>query len=98
MNIMSELTIAPQHERNITELGQAYVVEGVAYDPLQMTSLHNYDADSRVYCKSCEWETTVSELPEDSGHIQPDMCPDCAKKDDLGFVRSVPKDAKAATE
>jgi len=88
---MSDLIYAPQHERNISELGQAYIIEGVAYDPLKMSFLCNYDDDVRVFCKSCEWETTVKELPEDSGRVQPDMCPECAKNDELGFVRSRPE-------
>ena len=94
---MNELIIAPQQKRNIEELGQAYILEGVAYDPIKVTSLHNYDEESRVYCKTCEWETTVGELPEDSGRIQPDMCPDCIKREEIGFIRSVPKGARAAT-
>jgi len=95
---MSEYTIAPQHKRNIDELGQAYIIEDVAYDPLQVSFLCNYDDKAPVYCKSCEWETTVGELPEDSGTVQPDMCPDCAKDGKLGFVRSEPLNSAVGIE
>ena len=94
---MSSLLIAPQHERNISEHGVAYVIESVAYDSMKVTHLCNYHPDSRVYCKNCEWETTVSELPHpdtDNSVVQPDMCPDCVKRGELGFVRSTPKAAK----
>lgn len=84
---MSDLIYAPQHEPTITELGEAYIIEGVAYSPLKMTFKINAREDRRVYCKSCEWETNVGELPKDSGRVQPDMCPDCAKNGELGFVR-----------
>jgi len=94
---MDKITVAPQQKRNIEELGQAYILEGVAYDPIKITSLHNYNKQSRVYCKSCDWETTVGELPEDNGRIQPDMCPDCVKKGEMGFIRSTPKSPKEAT-
>ena len=79
---------APQHDMDVEEL-EPYIIEGVGYSPLKMTYLSSsHDEDLIVYCKSCEWETTVGELPEDSGYVQPDMCPDCAKRDELGFVRS----------
>ena len=89
LETLSEYTIAPQHAMDLAEL-DPYVIEGVAYSPLKMTFLCNYNGDRRVYCKSCDWETTVGELPEDSGRVQPDMCPDCAKNDELGFVRHEP--------
>lgn len=81
------LTIAPQHDKDLESLGQAYLIDGVAYSPLKVSYLHNYEESLELRCDSCEWTTTVSELPEDSGHVQPDMCPACAKNDQLGFVR-----------
>lgn len=78
--------IAPQHEHDLTEL-EPYIIEGVQYSPLKMTYLCNYSGDEEVRCDSCDWTTVVSELPEDSGHVLPDLCPDCAKNDTLGFVR-----------
>lgn len=83
---------APQHKRQIDEIGEAYIIEGVTYSPLKPTFLCGYDTDTRVHCDSCQWQTTVGELPKDSGRVQPDMCPDCAKRGELGFVRSRPED------
>lgn len=80
------LTIAPQHGVDLIEL-DPYIIEGVAYSPLKVHSLHNYGESLELRCDSCEWTATVGELPEDSGRIQPDMCPDCAKVGELGFVR-----------
>lgn len=83
---LSEYTIAPQHGLDLAEL-DPYIIEGVAYSPLKMSHLYNHDESLELRCNSCEWTTTVGELPEDSGRVQPDMCPDCAKKGELGFVR-----------
>lgn len=82
-----EYTIAPQHGTDLSELAP-YIIDGVAYSPLKMTFLSsNYDESLELRCNSCEWTTTVGKLPEDGGYVQPDMCPDCAKEDKLGFVR-----------
>lgn len=91
-----EPIIAPQHELDLETL-EPYVIEGVAYSPNKMTYLINADEDRRVYCKSCEWDTTVGELPDDAGRVQPDLCPRCAKAGNLGFVRTEPP-ANAAPE
>jgi hypothetical protein len=80
------MTVAPQHERGLEEL-DPYVIEGVKYSPLKMTFLCNYDKSLEVRCNECTWSTTVGQLPEDSGRVMPDMCPDCVKNDQLGFVR-----------
>lgn len=82
-----EYVIAPYHDHDLEEL-DPYVIEGVAYSPLKIASLHNYDDSLELRCDSCDWTTTVGELPEDAGRIEPDMCPDCAKDGDLGFVRT----------
>ena len=79
--------IAPQHGHDLEEV-KPYIIEGVAYSPLKMTYLHNYDDDRRVFCESCGWETTVGDLPEDNGRVRPDLCPDCTKKGKMGFVRT----------
>lgn len=78
---------APQHEEDLEEL-DPYVIEGVRYSPLKMTYLMNYEDSLELRCNSCEWTITVGELPEDSGYVQPDVCPECVKNDDLGFVRT----------
>jgi len=84
---LSEYTIAPQHGTNLAEL-EPYIIEGVAYSPLKMTFLSSsYDESLELRCDSCEWTTTVGDLPQDSGYVQPDVCPDCAKVGELGFVR-----------
>lgn len=83
---LSEYTIAPQHAMDLTEL-EPYIIEGVAYSPLKMIYLCNYDESLELRCESCEWTAVVGDLPEDSGRVQPDMCPDCAKAGELGFVR-----------
>jgi hypothetical protein len=84
---LSEYTIAPQHGTDLSEL-DPYIIEGVAYSPLKMTfKSSSHDESLELRCDSCEWTTTVGELPQDSGYVQPDMCPDCAKEDELGFVR-----------
>lgn len=83
---MTEPIIAPQHEPDL-EVLEPYVIEGVAYSPLKMTYLVNYDDDLELRCNECDWTTTVGELPTDSGVVQPDMCPDCAKAGELGFVQ-----------
>jgi len=84
---LSEHTIAPQHSMDLAEL-DPYLIEGVAYSPLKMTFLSSsYDESLELRCDSCEWTTTVGGLPQDSGYVQPDMCPDCAKEGELGFVR-----------
>lgn len=85
IDTLGDYTIAPQHGQDLAEL-DPYIIEGVAYSPLKMTSLHNYDKDLELRCDSCEWTTTVGELPDDDGKIQPDMCPDCAKDGEMGFV------------
>jgi len=95
---MDTLIYAPQHKRQIDELGEAHIIEGVAYSPLKCSYLSHYDESAPVYCKSCDWETTVEELPEDSGRVQPDMCPECAKNDELGFVRSQPTNPKVVSD
>jgi hypothetical protein len=84
---LSEYTIAPQHGTNLAEL-EPYIIEGVAYSPLKMTFLSSsYDESLELRCDSCEWTTTVGDLPQDLGYVQPDVCPDCAKVGELGFVR-----------
>jgi hypothetical protein len=86
-NNLSEYTIAPQHGTDLSEL-EPYIIEGVAYSPLKMTFLSSsHDETLELRCDTCEWTTTVGELPRDSGYVQPDMCPDCAKNGELGFVR-----------
>ena len=85
---------APQHRRTIIELGEAYVIEDVLYSAIKCTYLCNYDDSVRVYCETCDWETTVGELPEDSGTVQPDMCPACVKRGEIGWVRSTPLNAR----
>ena len=86
--------VAPQHEIDLERL-EPYVIEGVEYSPLKMTFCCGYDDDVRVYCKSCEWETVLGDLPQDAGYVVPDLCPDCAKNNELGFVRhDSPKNAK----
>ncbi len=85
---MKAETIAPQHKNDLTEV-EAYIIEGVKYSPLKMTYLStNRDESLEVRCDSCDWETTVGDLPEDCGYVQPDVCPNCAKRNELGFVRS----------
>lgn len=84
---LSDYTIAPQHATDLATL-EPYIIEGVAYSPLKTTSLHNYDTSLKVRCNSCEWETTVGQLPEDAGRIQPDMCPDCAKRGEIGHLKT----------
>jgi len=84
---LSEYTIAPQHSMDLAEL-DPYIIEGVAYSPNKMTFLSSsYDESLELRCNSCGWTTTVGELPEDAGYVQPDVCPDCAKVNELGFVR-----------
>ena len=84
---LSEYTIAPQHAMDLSEL-DPYIIEGGAYSPLKMTFMSSsHDESLELRCDSCEWTTTAGELPQDSGYVQPDMCPDCAKNGDLGFVR-----------
>lgn len=78
---------APTHDKHLEEV-EPYIIEDVAYSPLKVSYLMNYDDDIEVHCDSCSWQTTVGQLPEDSGTIQPDICPSCAKRDELGFVRS----------
>ena len=85
---MKSLVVAPQHSNTIASLGEAFVIEGVAYSPLKMTFMHNCSGDRKVYCESCEWHTTAADLPERSGVVKPDMCPECAKSGEIGFVRS----------
>jgi len=83
-----ELVTAPQHELDLEEL-EPYVIEEVAYSPLKVTFLSSgYEDDIAVVCGSCDWETTVGDLPEDAGGaVQPDMCPACAKRNEIGHVR-----------
>lgn len=84
---MTDTVIAPQHEHDLTEL-EPYIIEGVGYSPLKMTyKSSSHDESLELRCDSCEWTTTVGELPKDTGYVQPDMCPDCAKNNELGFVR-----------
>jgi len=84
---LSEYIIAPQHGMDLAEL-DPYIIEGVAYSPNKMTfKSSNYDETLELRCDSCQWTTTVGELPQDSGYVQPNMCPDCAKGGELGFVR-----------
>jgi NAD-dependent SIR2 family protein deacetylase len=47
----------------------------------------SHDESLELRCDSCAWTTTVGDLPEDAGYVQPDLCPDCAKAGELGFVR-----------
>jgi len=84
---LSEYTVAPQHGTDLAEL-DPYIIEEVAYSPLKMVfKSSSHDEALELRCDSCEWTTTVGELPQDSGYVQPDMCPDCAKEGELGFVR-----------
>lgn len=84
------MIIAPQHHLDLAEL-QPYIIEGVAYSPLKMTYLCGPDRGSDiVYCRSCDWERRASTLPYDSGYVQPDMCPACASRGELGHVRKKP--------
>jgi hypothetical protein len=90
--------VAPQHEIDLERL-EPYVIEGVEYSPLKIIFYCGYDDGVRVYCKSCEWETVLGDLPQDSGYVVPDLCPDCAKNDELGFVaHDPPKNAKPEDE
>lgn len=84
---MSDNITAPQHGHDLKEL-DPYVIEGVKYSPLKMTFLFNHEESLEVRCDSCKWSTTVGDLPEDSGCAQPDVCPECAKNGELGFVRT----------
>jgi len=87
INALQEYVIAPQHGRDLAVL-DPYIIEGVAYSPNKMTYLCGaYDDTQEVYCNRCGWETTAGELPYDSGYVQPDLCPECAKEGELGFVR-----------
>lgn len=81
--------VAPQHGPDLSNI-TGYKIEGVLYSPLKVTSLHNYDDKHRIYCRDCDWETTVGELPKDAGRVMPDMCPDCAKDNELSFVDKDP--------
>lgn len=86
---LDEYVIAPQHGHDLVVL-DPYIIEGVAYSPNKMTYKCNYDEgdlDLELRCDSCDWTTTLGELPEDAGRVQPDLCPDCAKRSELGFVR-----------
>jgi hypothetical protein len=84
---LSEYTIAPQHAHDLAEL-DPYIIEGVAYSPLKMSFLsRSYDESLELRCDSCSWTTTVGDLPQDTGYVQPDLCPGCAKDGALGFVR-----------
>ena len=83
---LSEYTIAPQHASDLAEL-EPYIIEEVAYSPLKVSFLCNYDDTIELRCNECTWTATVGDLPEDSGRVQPDLCPDCAKDGELGFVR-----------
>lgn len=88
METLSQYTIAPQHAPDLAEL-DPYVIENVAYSPLKMSFLSpSYAEDIGVYCDSCNWSTTVGELPQDTGYVQPDMCPECAKSGEIGHIRS----------
>lgn len=78
---------APYHDQDLEDT-DPYVIEEVAYSPLKVRFLCNYDGDVVVFCKRCDWETAVETLPEDNGRVQPDMCPDCAKDGEIGFVRN----------
>lgn len=84
---LSEYVIAPQHSMDLAVL-DPHVIEGVAYSPNKCCYLINYPDDAVVYCKTCDWESSVSKLPYESGAVQPDMCPDCAKDGQIGHVRS----------
>jgi hypothetical protein len=86
--------ISPDDETQIKEIG-AYLIEGVAYAPLTIHFLCNYDDETPVTCQTCSWETTVGDLPSDSGAVQPPLCPACLKRDDtISGVRSTPLGAK----
>lgn len=87
-----EYTIAPQHSTDLEEL-DPIVFEGVAYSPLKFTFLSSsHDENLLVVCESCSWETKLVNLPQSEmgGYEQPDMCPDCAKKDKIGHLRKQP--------
>jgi len=65
-----------------------HIIEGVAYSPLKVSfKLGDYDESLELRCDSCRWTTTVGDLPQETGYVCPDLCPDCAKQGDLGFVR-----------
>lgn len=82
---------APQHQPDLDSLDDdGVVIEGVRYSPLKIIHLSSgYDDATPVFCEVCDWTTTVGDLPtsDHGGTIQPDVCPDCAKDGDLGFVR-----------
>jgi len=84
---LGDYTIAPQHGNDLAEL-EPYIIEGVAYSPQKMTFACGYDDEIAAYCNECDWSTTIGKLPEDSGTVVPDKCPDCAKDGELGFVRT----------
>lgn len=91
MDTVDEYTIAPQHSADLSEV-DPHVHERVAYSPLKCTYLsQSYDESLLVVCDSCDWTCEVGELPEDTdgggGYIQPDMCPACAKRGDIGHLR-----------
>lgn len=87
MTDTGQYTVAPQHGPDLESL-EPYIIEGVAYSPLKMVfKSSGHDEGLELRCNSCEWTTTIGELPQDSGYVQPDMCPDCAKEGELGFVR-----------
>jgi hypothetical protein len=85
---MTDTIIAPQHDTDLQEL-EPYIIEDVAYSPLKMTyKSSSHDESLELRCDSCDWTSTVGELPKKgSSYVQPDMCPDCAKSNELGFVR-----------
>jgi len=85
---LAEYTIAPQHSTDLAEV-DPYIFQGVAYSPLKCAFLSpGRDEGLFVVCDSCEWYCTVGDLPEDTGYVQPDLCPACAERGELGFIRS----------
>jgi hypothetical protein len=84
---MTDYTVAPHHDKDLSKL-EPYIIEGVAYSPLKMTfHSSNHDESLEVRCDSCEWATALGKLPKNLGYVEPDLCPDCAKNGELGFVR-----------
>ncbi|SIR99916.1 hypothetical protein SAMN05421858_5078 [Haladaptatus litoreus] len=86
-----------EHEHDLEEI-DGYELEGVLYSPLKCSFLSpSHKETYPVVCKSCDWETTVGELPRDGrAYVQPPQCPACEKRGDLGFVRTKVTDAKPA--
>lgn len=94
---LSKCVIAPHHANDLSEV-EPIILEGVAYSPLKCAyKSSSHDESLEVRCNECEWTTTVGDLPrgtgfddeetETSSYVQPNMCPACAKRGDIGFLR-----------